>query len=279
MNKSNVTSPSEALRELHGGDGLLVVPNAFDAGSARVLQRVGFATIATSSAAMAWTAGARDGQHLSFAAALDRHARVAQAVSIPVSIDFEGGYLKDSVEIEDTVAAVVHSGCAGLNLEDTNFGEEGPPLNDPGAHAELIARARRAADRLDIPLFIIGRTDLFFRGVGPEEDRVNEAVRRLSLYADAGADCVFAPGLADEDDIAKVISAVEVPLNVMRTASTPDLPRLAELGVGRVTFGADFYIAALSAVEASAVALHGGDVGVLESSHTISGESLGAVAA
>lgn len=275
------------LRELHLGADLLVVPNAFDAASGRILEQKGFPTVATSSAAMAWSAGGRDGEELSFSHALDLHTRVARAVGIPVSIDFEGGYLEGGMDIERTVDAVIDAGVAGLNLEDTDFAGAGV-LKEASEHADMIAAARAAAERRGVALFLIGRTDLFFRGVGPAEERVAEAARRLKLYAEAGADCVFAPGIVDEGDIATLVGQLSVPLNVMYTPPgpphvmftppSPPLSRLGELGVKRLTFGGYPYLTALSALESVAEALRKGDLGPLDRSMTLSGPALGAVA-
>ena len=203
---------AKVLRDLHAGPGPLVVPNAFDAASARVLERAGFATVATSSAAMAWTAGARDGETLTFDAALELHGRVARAVEVPVSVDFEGGYLEGSRDVERTVHGLLEAGIAGLNLEDTDFPSQAA-LHDVRRHADLIAATRAAADREGVDLFVIGRTDVFFREVGPAGRRVDEAAQRLRAYAEAGADCAFAPGVADEADIAQLVESLPVPLN------------------------------------------------------------------
>ena len=278
MTRSDVNDAAEALRTLHRAPGLLVVPNAFDAGSARVIERAGFPTIATSSAAMAWSSGVPDGQQMSRSRALEQHAQVVRSVDVPVSIDFEGGYLDDSSGVKDTVEAVIAAGFAGLNLEDTNFADEDSPLSEPAAHAALIAAARTAAEGIGVSLFIVGRTDLFLREVGPVEGRLDEAVRRLSLYAEAGADCVFAPGVAEEGDIAALAEQVDAPLNVMHTAETPGLVRLEELGAARLTFGSKFYLAAMSTIEAAAVALHGGDLDRLEACVSLSRGARGALA-
>jgi 2-methylisocitrate lyase-like PEP mutase family enzyme len=250
------------LRALHTAGDLLIVPNAFDAASARVLEVTGFPTVATSSAAMAWSAGSGDGEQVRFEEALELHARVARAVGVPVSADFEGGYVADSGGIETTIDALVNAGIAGVGLEDTRFAEGGD-LNPPDAHAELIAAAREAAERLDVPLFINGRTDVFFRQVGAPEERAEEAARRLTAYATAGADCVFAPGIESPADISLVVERLDVPLNVMYTQSLPGLSELRELGVGRLTFGAWPYVTALAAVEHVASELREGKLDAL----------------
>jgi 2-methylisocitrate lyase-like PEP mutase family enzyme len=247
--RADTRRKAEALCALHGTGDLVVIPNAFDAASARVLEVAGFPTVATSSAAMAWTAGVADGEELAFETALELHARVARAVAVPASADFEGGYVSGSGSIETTIEALIDAGVVGVGLEDTNFDADGEPLRDPEDHAELIARARATADRLEVPLFINGRTDVFFREVGAPEERAENAIRRLGAYAAAGANGAFAPGISDPGDIARVVERLAVPLNVMYAPSIPSVSELRRLGVGRLTFGAWLYLAALAAVE------------------------------
>lgn len=272
MNREDTKSKAKALCELHEAGELVVVPNAFDAASARVLEVAGFATVATSSGAMAWSAGFPDGQVLSFEQALELHTRVARAVAVPVSLDFEGGYV-GSGGIAATIEALIDAGVAGVGLEDTNFDSADEALHEADAHAELIAAAREAADRLGTPLFINGRTDLFFRDVGAPEERAEEAVRRLSLYASAGANCAFAPGIADPADIEFVAERLGVPLNVVHRPTMPGISELRRLGVGRLTFGVAFYLAALSAVETAARQLKEDRVDALGEAITLSRES------
>jgi 2-methylisocitrate lyase-like PEP mutase family enzyme len=247
--RADTRRKAEALCALHGTGDLVVIPNAFDAASARVLEVAGFPTVATSSAAMAWTAGVADGEELAFETALELHARVARAVAVPASADFEGGYVSGSGSIETTIEALIDAGVVGVGLEDTNFDADGEPLRDPEDHAELIARARATADRLEVPLFINGRTDVFFREVGAPEERAENAIRRLGAYAAAGANGAFAPGISDPGDIARVVERLAVPLNVMYAPSIPSVSELRRLGVGRLTFDAWLYLAALAAVD------------------------------
>jgi 2-methylisocitrate lyase-like PEP mutase family enzyme len=279
MSGNDAKAAAEQLRRLHQEDELLLVPNAFDAASARVLERVGFPTIATSSAAMAWAAGLPDGERLSFEAALEQHARAARAVKIPVSADFESGYVSGSGGIDETIRALVGAGFGGVNLEDTAFNGSSGPLRDADEHAELIARARSAAESLDVPLFLNGRTDVFLRSRTSGSERLEEAIDRLRRYVAAGADCVFAPGICGEQEIAALVKALDTPVNVMHMPTTPPPSRLRELGVRRLTFGVGFYLASLATVESVGRALRGDDLQPLERAQTLSAESLDAIAA
>ena len=255
---------AELLRSLHRRDDLLVVPNAWDVGSARVLESAGFPTVASSSAAFAWSFGLPDGQRASWEDVIAGLARMAGGVDVPVSADLEGGYVESTGSIERTVEALAGAGIAGVGLEDSTFGDDLTGVVEAEAHAELIAAARAAADALDYPLFINGRTELYFRGVGDEEGRLEEAARRLALYAQAGADGAFAPAIADPDEIRELAGRLDVPLNVLWMPGMPGLDELEALGVRRVTVGAQTYLAALAALERAAGGLAERDVGPLE---------------
>jgi 2-methylisocitrate lyase-like PEP mutase family enzyme len=252
------------LQELHRRDDLLVVPNAWDVGSARVLETAGFPTVASSSAAFAYSLGLPDGQVAPWDEVISGLARMAGGVEVPVSADLEGGYVDSTGGIERTVEALVEAGVAGVGLEDSTFGEDPEGVVDAEAHAELIAAARAAADELDYPLFINGRTELYIRRVGDDSGRLEEAARRLDLYVQAGANGAFAPGIRDPDEIGELARHLDVALNVLWMPGMPDLEELESLGVRRVTVGSQTYLAALAAVERVAEGLAGHDLGPLE---------------
>jgi 2-methylisocitrate lyase-like PEP mutase family enzyme len=254
---------AELLRSLHRRDDLLVVPNAWDVGSARVLETAGFPTVASSSAAFAYSLGFPDGQRAPWEDVITGLARMAGGVDVPVSADLEGGYVDSTGSIERTVEALAGAGVAGVGLEDSTFGDDVKNVVEAEAHAELIAAARAAADELDYPLFINGRTELFIRGVGDEAGRLDEAARRLELYARAGADGAFAPGITDPDQIRELAGRLDAPLNVLWMPGMPGLDELEALGVRRVTVGSQTYLAALAAVERVAVGLASRDLGPL----------------
>ena len=152
----------------------------------------------------------------------------------------------------------------GVGLEDSDFGDDDEGVVEAEEHAELIAAARAAADALDYPLFINGRTELYVRRVGPDDARLEEAARRLALYVEAGADGAFCPGIRDAEEIGELAERVAAPLNVLWMPSMPYLDELERLGVRRVTVGSQTYLAALSAVERIAEGLREGDLTPLE---------------
>lgn len=254
---------AELLQSLHRRDDLLMVPNAWDVGSARVIESAGFPTIASSSAAFAYSIGLPDGEAAPWDEVIDGLAKLAAGVDVPVSADLEGGYVSSTGSIEATVKGLLDAGVAGAGLEDSTFGDDLGNVVAAEQHAELIAGARAAADALDYPLFINGRTELYIRGVGEAEGRLDEAIRRLTLYVEAGSDGVFCPGITDPGEIERLAGSVDAPLNVIWLPGMPELDELERLGVRRVTIGSQTYLAALAGVERIAGGLAERDLGPL----------------
>jgi 2-methylisocitrate lyase-like PEP mutase family enzyme len=259
--RPSLVDRARTLQELHDGGEFIVVPNAWDAASARILAGAGYATIATTSAGVAWAAGYADGQAMPVAEAIAAVARIAAEVAIPVSADLEAGYTEQTGGIDETVARLLEAGGVGINLEDGDPRARG--LIDAEAHAAIISGAREAAQQRGVPLFINGRTDVFWRQIGDEQQRVEEAARRLNRYADAGADCLFAPGPITSDQLRALTDRLTKPLNVMLMPGVPDLADLPALGVRRASVGADLLVCALAAVGEAAEALLRGDASAL----------------
>jgi 2-methylisocitrate lyase-like PEP mutase family enzyme len=225
---------------LHAGAGF-VLPNVWDAGSARLLAQVGFPAIATTSAGIAWSYGVPDGGAMSFDMMIERVGEIVRAVGVPVSADLESGYGDPG----RTVAAAVEVGAVGGNLEDAADGA----LLDADLAADNVAAAREAAPR---GTFVLNaRTDAFF--VPFEGDPFAEAVARAQRSVDAGADCIFVPGVNDADTIRRLAAEIPAPLNVVAglTANRIDAPTLFSLGVTRVSVGGSIARAAFSAVDAA----------------------------
>ncbi len=248
---------SAALLELHRGPGF-VLPNAWDAGSARILERVGFPAIATTSAGIAWSCGVSDGGALDRDTMLERVSRIVAAVKVPVTADLESGYGATADAVGQTVARAVDTGAVGGNLEDAVDGG----LFGIDEAVERIAAARAAAPS---STFVLNaRTDTYF--VGVEGDVFAETVERTTRYLEAGADCVFVPGVAEADTIRRLAAAIPGPLNIVAgLANAIDAPTLFLLGVTRVSLGGSLARAALSTLEHAARELHdSGTLGFLD---------------
>ncbi len=215
---------AELLRSLHHGQEMLVLPNAWDAISARIVEAEGFPVIATSSAGLAAVLGYPDGQRVPPAEMLFLIERIARSVQVPVSADIEAGY-EDPVT---TAHDLFSCGVAGMNLEDMAGGE----LLPLEAQVDTI-RAIRAA----VPMVINARTDIFLARHGDAGTRFERAVERLNAYHAAGAVCLFAPGVTDAETIARLVAAVHGPINILAGPGAPSIPKMMALGVRRVSLG------------------------------------------
>ncbi|WP_372910814.1 isocitrate lyase/phosphoenolpyruvate mutase family protein [Salinigranum sp.] len=229
---------ARAFRDRHtdtGGTGPLLLANAWDCASALVYESVGFEAVGTSSAGIAAAHGVPDGEHLSREEMLAAVERIARCVAVPVSADIEAGYGDSPEAVAETVRGVIHAGAVGVNLEDGT--DVDGPLVDTGRHAAVVRAARTAADEAGVPLVVNARTDVFWRSVGEGEERVAHAVERANAYADAGADCLFAPGVTTVDEIERLVAGVDGPVNVLGGPGVPPVSTLGDLGVARVSVG------------------------------------------
>ena len=236
---------AELFHRLHAGPAPLMLPNAWDAGSARVIENAGAKAIATTSAGMAWSLGYPDGEQLPMQELLAACRRVCRVVAAPVSVDIERGYGRDAQATGDLVGALIELGVVGINIEDgTEPGTQ--TLAKPSVLCERIACVRAMARRHDLPFFINARIDTYLSDLQPEA-RLEETRKRASAYIDAGADGIFLPGLADAEDIATLVQWLPVPLNVY--AGYPGAPAaqaLQQLGVRRISLGCGPMQAALA---------------------------------
>jgi 2-methylisocitrate lyase-like PEP mutase family enzyme len=222
--------------DLHQASKMLVLPNAWDAASARVFEDAGFSAIGTSSAGAAFSFGYPDGQKISREEMLGVVRRIAGAVEVPVTADMEAGFGATPEEVAGTTQAVIADGAVGMNLED---GVEGKPeyLADLNLQKEIIRAVLETAESAGVPFVLNARTDIFLNGIGPAETRLARAIQRLNAYREAGAPCLFAPGVKDRETIAQLVRGVRGPLNILATVGTPPIAELQQLGVARVSVG------------------------------------------
>jgi 2-methylisocitrate lyase-like PEP mutase family enzyme len=227
---------AEELRKLHSGPRMLVLPNAWDVASARVLEELGYPAIATTSAGVAFALGYPDGQRVTRDEMLEVVARIARAVRVPVTADMEAGYGTTLTDMAKTAKAIVAAGAVGLNLEDVTGETESSQVNTE-LQAEKIRTIRETSASLGVPLVVNARTDIYLMPIGPEATRFERTVERLRAYRAAGADCVFAPGVSERGLIEKLVKAVAAPLNILVTPGCPPIPELEKLGVRRASIG------------------------------------------
>src|SRR5229473_5350214 len=248
MNIRVQAEKAEQFRKLHGGPRVLVLPNAWDAASARVLEELGFPAIATTSAGVAFALGYPDGQRISRDEMLDVVARIARAVRVPVTADLEAGYGTNVKDMAETVKAAIDAGAIGMNLEDVTGDDEGSHVALP-LQAEKIRAIRETAKSIGVPFVLNARTDIYLMPIGPEATRFERTVERLRAYRDAGADCLFIPGLYERDTIAKLVKAVPAPINILANPACPPMAELEKIGVARVSAGSGVMRAAMGALQ------------------------------
>jgi 2-methylisocitrate lyase-like PEP mutase family enzyme len=229
---------ADTLRALHSGADPLLLPNVWDAASARIIEDAGYPALATTSAGVAFTLGYPDGQKISRDEMLSVIARIASVVAVPVSADVEGGYGPRPEDSGATARALIEGGAVGLNLEDAT-GDPANPLFDLALQLEKIRAVREASSALGVPLVLNARTDVYLWQVGKPETWYDQSVRRLSAYRDAGADCVFVPGLSDAATIGRIIADLRCPVNILAGPGSPSVPELKALGVARISLGSN----------------------------------------
>lgn len=238
-------------RHLAGGGTILVLPNAWDPMSARLIEETGASAVATTSAGVSWSLGRPDGEGLSRDEMTAVVRRIADAVAIPVTADIEGGYGGGTPEdVAETVAGVIAAGAVGVNLEDAASGGEEGLLETP-RQVERIAAARAAANT-GVDLFINARIDVHLRRIGAPADRFDDTVRRARAYVAAGADGIFVPGVVDAPTIRRLVEAVEAPLNIMAGPGAPSIAELRDLGVARVSVGPSIALVAMAHIRRAA---------------------------
>ena len=236
MDISRQAEKAERLRKLHHGRRILLLPNAWDVVSARLIEECGYPAIATSSAAVAFSLGYPDGQRISRDEMLDMAGRIARAVEVPVTADLEAGYGTTVKEMVETAKAAIAAGVVGMNLEDVTGDDESSFVDLP-LQVEKIRAICETAKSLGVPFVLNARTDIYLMPIGPESTRFERTVERLRAYRDAGASCLFAPCLYDRETIAKLVRAVEAPVNILANPACPSIAELEEIGVARLSAG------------------------------------------
>jgi len=247
---------AQTFHRLHEGPGVLVLPNAWDAASAAMMEDAGARAVATSSAAVAWSHGYADGHDLPVPVLATAIAEIVRVLGAPLTADIEGGYSDDPAQVGEIVGAVIGAGAVGINLED---GEASPDL-----HCRKIEAARETAVRRGVALFVNARIDVYLRGLAQGEAAFAETLDRARRYQAAGADGIFVPGPADEALIGQLAQGIDLPLNVMARGGAPPAARLQDLGVRRLSSATGLFRAAFASLaRATEAYLRDGDPGPL----------------
>jgi 2-methylisocitrate lyase-like PEP mutase family enzyme len=220
---------------LHHGPPILVLPNAWDAASARVFEAEGFPAIATTSAGVAASLGYPDGGVVPAREMVEAIARIARAVQVPVTADIEHAYGNTPDAVADVALRVIAAGAVGINVED--FVPRASALEDLSLQTDKIGAIARASKTAGIRVVINARTDGFLRAMGDDASRLADAIARGRAFLAAGADCVFVPGVTDRETIAALVRGIGGPVNILAVAGTPPIADLEALGVARVSVG------------------------------------------
>ena len=247
-------SKALAFRSMHRASRALVLPNVWDVVSARVIEDAGYGAVATTSAGIAFSLGYPDGQKISREEMLARVGRIAKAVQVPVTADVEAGYGNRPEDAAQTARMVIEAGAVGMNLED-GTDDSAHPLVELPLQIEKIHAVREAALKTGVLLVLNARTDVYLAQVGAEAKRHDETVRRLVAFRDAGAECVFAPGLRDAETIRRLVADVQCPLNILAGPGSLSIPELENLGVARVSLGSATIRATLGLLQKMAAEL------------------------
>lgn len=223
------------LRHLHAGDRPLILFNAYDAVSARILESLDAPAIATSSGGICFARGYRDGGSIPRDVMLAAVQSIATCVGVPVTADMEGGYGDDVAAAQETARGLIRTGAVGLNFEDRTM--SGEALIDAELQAARIKAIQEIGAESGVPLVINARTDVFFGDYVEPAKRMGETLRRAKLYREAGADCVFVPGVFSSGQIHELVEQSGGPLNILALPDNPGVAELAKLGVARISYG------------------------------------------
>ncbi|HJZ78021.1 MAG TPA: isocitrate lyase/phosphoenolpyruvate mutase family protein [Vicinamibacterales bacterium] len=226
---------ADQLRSLHRTPPIFVLPNAWDAASARLFVAEGFPAVATTSAGVAASLGYPDGGAVPAREMFEAVARIVRSVKVPVTADIEHAYAATPDAVADNVLRVIAAGAVGINLEDYVPGAT--DLEPLVLQVDKIKAIVKAANKAGVRIVINARTDVFLRALGPAEVRLGTAIERGKAFLAAGADCVFVPGVRDPETISALVTGIGGPLNVLAVAGSPSIAELEALGVARVSVG------------------------------------------
>ena len=250
MDKHIQIQRAQRFRALHDRRRVLLLPNAWDAGSARIFAGLGFDAVATTSAGVAWALGYPDGEGTPLDEVLAVVERIVRVTPLPVTVDFEAGYGDSPEAVAANVHRLIETGAVGINLED---GVRHEYLRDIDDAARRVAAARQAADEAGVPIVINARVDNWMVGGDDDEDtRVAEALRRARAYLEAGADCIYPIGVSSPELIGRLCAAIDAPVNVGVRPGLPDMAELGRLGVARVSAATRLATVAFSAAHDAA---------------------------
>lgn len=229
------------FQELHTRNKLFILPNAWDAGSAKIFEKVGYEAIATTSAGIAYSLGYADGEIITIQELLPVVRQIAKRTTVPLSVDMERGYGETPEEVTENVRAIIAAGAVGINIEDgypaaaaTHAESYLEEINTQVAKIEQLAALK---DELNIPFVINARSCAYWLGIGDNDSRLNATIERCNAYVTAGADCIFIPGVLDKTTVTALTNSIAAPLNIIANPAFNDIQELQKIGVRRLSLG------------------------------------------
>ncbi len=251
MNPAEQVQKAELFLNMHKGPALLLLPNAWDALSARLFAAAGFAAIATTSGGVSWALGYADGEAAPWPEVVAATGRIARSVSLPVTADIEAGFGDTPEAVASSVRDIIGAGAVGINLED-GVPRGATPIRTIADAAARLRAAREAARTAGVPIVINARTDLYLRNIGDPATRFDEAVERGKAYLAAGADCFYPITLRDTETIGRLVKALAAPININVRAGLPNVAELEALGVARVSTASQIALLAAGTIRQAA---------------------------
>jgi len=224
---------ANAFRKQHRNGNLLILPNIWDALGARLMTKLGYPSVATASVSTALANGYLDGEHIPFSRLLEIVQTISSAVDVPVTVDIERGFAVGLPQLKENIRLLIEHGAVGVNLEDSEAGHN--KLYSIIEQCRKIEAVRETSIQCGVSLVINARTDVFI--ISPEDNAVNQGIERGRSYHSAGADCIYPVTISSYEDITRFVEELAMPLNVLLMKSIPDLRRLKEIGVARVSLG------------------------------------------
>jgi 2-methylisocitrate lyase-like PEP mutase family enzyme len=255
MGSSDQVALANAFLKMHQSPPALLLPNAWDAVSARLFEESGFRAVATTSGGLAWALGYPDGEGAPWAEVVAATRRIVRVVNVPVSADIEAGFGVTPADVFSNVREMIAAGVVGINIEDSDLRAKGM-LRPIGDSVERIRAARRAANESGVPIVLNARTDVFHHNIGEAKDRPAEALARARAYLEAGADCIFLFGRPELEVVAELAKSIKAPVNIVGRAGMSRMAELERLGIARVSTASGPSMAALSTVRNVARALY-----------------------
>lgn len=243
---------AELFLKLHHDKEILVIVNSWDPGSSRLIEASGFKAVGTTSMGISASLGYPDCEQISFSEMLQAIKNIADKITLPLTVDIEGGFGNNTKDIVTNIRKVIETGVVGINLEDSV--KLSPDLLDPSEFSDRIAAVRELSGSLGIHLVINARTDSFLTSSGPANKRLDESIKRGNIYKDAGADCIFVPNITDVNSISTLVREIDAPVNILAnpsngTALPPGLKELEEIGVARLSVGSSLMKSTLALIK------------------------------